>query len=69
MDIGDILSLEPYNRNRWAKNALMGGAVDGLEKVFGLHGTMSGAARGLGLKVFGALGPGVKEWIMKRAEG
>lgn len=84
-DIGALLALEPYATARYASNATMGLACDGIHRVF--NGTDSPAIVGYGLSGDGRSGvwpgalmrglgmkvvdfvPGLKELIMRRASG
>lgn len=75
MDIGDVLALEAYNRSRWGQAVKVGGVVDGLEKVFGVGGSVAGWVRGLGMGVVGAedgiggwVGRGVRGWVMRQVD-
>lgn len=75
MDIGDVLTLERYRRERWGAVLKVGGVVDGLEKVFGWKGSLAGWGRGLGVGLIGAeggwtclVGREVRGWIMKQVD-
>ena len=76
MDIGDVLALEAYNKSRWREGVRVGGAVDGLEKVFGVGGSVAGWGRGVGMRVLGAEGTGplgwvggmVRGWVMRQVD-
>jgi ubiquinone biosynthesis monooxygenase Coq6 len=76
-DLGDMMTLEKYNSERWGKNLAMGVGVDGLNKIFqmgrgdGIVDRVLGRARGVGMDVFGSnFAPmqGIRGWIMRRAE-
>ena len=67
-DLGDLMSLEQYNRERWGANAKVGGACDLLHKVYSVEGGPVAWGRSLGLEVVGSL-PWVKSWIMRQAQG
>jgi ubiquinone biosynthesis monooxygenase Coq6 len=72
MDIGDILSLDRYNRERWGEGVKVGGTVDLLGKVFGVQGSLAGWARGLGMRVLGSgggvVGKGLRGWVMRQVD-
>jgi ubiquinone biosynthesis monooxygenase Coq6 len=71
-DLGDVMTLERYDRARWAKGVKVGGACDLLNKVYGVEGAVAGWVRGLGMRVLGmdgAVGRGVRGWVMRQAEG
>ena len=71
-DLGDVMTLERYDRARWAEGVKVGGACDLLNKVYGVEGAMAGWVRGLGMRVLGmdgVVGRGVREWVMRQAEG
>lgn len=75
-DLGDMMTLERYNRERWGKNLAMSISVDGLNRVFqaggggdGIVSRMLGRARGVGMGVFGSAPmEGVRGWVMRQAE-
>ena len=69
-DLGDILTLERYNAERWGANAKVAGACDLLGKVYGVQGGLAGAVRGWGMGVLDqGWVPGLKGWVMRQAEG
>jgi len=76
-DLGDLMTLERYGRERWGKGLQMGGMVDALGRLYefggmteGIVGEVSGWARGVGMKMLGSQwASGVRGWVMKQAEG
>lgn len=80
---GDPFALEPYQAARWPGSLAFGAAIDAVNWVYQSgarpHGEdsfvgeaaaeMASQLRGLGMKIFdsGWL-PGLKEWVMRRAE-
>ena len=69
-DLGDILTLERYNAERWGANAKVAGACDLLGKAYGVQGGLAGAVRGWGMGVLDqGWVPGLKGWVMRQAEG
>ena len=67
-DIGDILSLEQYNADRWHTNAKIGGVCDLFHKMYSVESGLVSWARGVGLNAIEAF-PFAKGLIMKQAEG
>ncbi|EHY59587.1 putative ubiquinone biosynthesis monooxygenase [Exophiala dermatitidis] len=83
MDLGDLMTLERYGRDRFGKGLLMAGGVDALNSVYqldnnyvlsggesgdGILSTVLGQIRGLGMKVVDSgVVPGLKNLIMKQA--
>ena len=67
-DIGDIMSLEQYNADRWRANAKVGGVCDLLHKLYSVEDGAFAWARGLGLEAIEAI-PWAKGLLMKQAEG
>lgn len=67
-DLGDLMTLERYNAERWVANAAVGGACDLLHKAYSIEGGPVAWARGLGLQAVESL-PWVKNLIMRQAEG
>lgn len=69
MDVGDLLTLERYARERYLPNAKIGGACDLLHKLYSVPGQGPVTwARSFGLDVIDRL-PFVKGLLMKGAEG
>jgi ubiquinone biosynthesis monooxygenase Coq6 len=67
-DIGDHMSLEPYNAERYAANHLLLGVVDKLHKLYALEKGPMVPLRSLGLKAVNAVGP-LKQFFMAEAAG
>lgn len=75
-DLGDTMTLEMYNRERWSKNLAMAIGIDGLNSLYqagseskGIVGRLMGRARGVGINVFGSASmEGVRSWVMRKAE-
>ncbi|PGH27354.1 ubiquinone biosynthesis monooxygenase COQ6 [Polytolypa hystricis UAMH7299] len=69
MDIGSLLSLEPYAADRYIKNAKVAGACDLLHKVYNVpgHGPIPWA-RGFGLDMVDRV-PMLKGFFMNQAAG
>lgn len=67
-DIGDIMSLEQYNADRWRANAKVGGVCDLLHKMYSVESRAFAWARGVGLEAIEAM-PWAKGLLMKQAEG
>lgn len=67
-DLGALLSLEPYNADRYYKNHLMMGVVDKLHKLYGTELGPIVAARSVGLSAVNMLTP-LKGFFMKQASG
>ena len=75
-DLGDMMTLERYNKNRWGKNLAMAMGVDGLNSLYqiggggdGIVSRMLGRVRGMGMNVFGSTPmEGVRSWVMRQAE-
>ena len=67
-DIGDIMSLEQYNADRWRANAKVGGVCDLLHKMYSVESGAFAWARGIGLDAIEAM-PWAKGLLMKQAEG
>ncbi|KAK5940570.1 putative ubiquinone biosynthesis monooxygenase [Knufia obscura] len=76
-DVGDLMRLEGYAKERYGRAVEMGGGVDALNGVYqlggagsvtgdGILGSVLSKARGLGMWVVGNV-PGVKEGVMRRA--
>lgn len=76
-DVGDLMRLEGYAKERYGRAVEMGGGVDALNGVYqlggagsvtgdGILGSVLSKARGLGMRVVGNV-PGVKEGVMRRA--
>lgn len=68
MDIGDMLSLERYTSDRYAKNHVLLGVVDKLHKLYATDNSIIVGARSLGLRAVNALGP-LKGFVMGQAAG
>ena len=66
MDLGDQLSLERYNSERYAENHVLLGVVDKLHKLYSWSGGPVVGLRSLGLDAVNRLGP-LKELFMRRA--
>jgi ubiquinone biosynthesis monooxygenase Coq6 len=67
-DIGDVMALEKYGRERWGVNALVGGVCDGLHKLYSHDGGVFTWGRTLGLGIVENV-PLLKGMIMGAAEG
>ena len=75
-DLGDMMTLERYNKERWGKNLAMAMGVDGLNSVYqmgaggdGIVSRVIGRVRGVGMNVFGSAPmEGVRSWVMRQAE-
>lgn len=75
-DLGDMMTLERYNKERWGRNLAMGIGVDGLNKVYqvggpgnGIVSRVMGRARGVGMNIFGSAPmQGLRSWVMRQAE-
>lgn len=67
-DIGDIMSLEQYNADRWRANAKVGGVCDLLHKMYSVESGAFAWARGIGLEAIESM-PWAKGLLMKQAEG
>ena len=67
-DIGDHMSLEQYNAERYAANHLLLGVVDKLHKLYALEKGPMVPLRSLGLKAVNAVGP-LKQFFMAEAAG
>lgn len=67
-DLGSMVTLKGYERERWVKNQVVMTATDGLEKIFRTESSTLRWARGLGMDVLQEL-EGVKGLIMKRESG
>ena len=78
-DLGDPMTLERYNSERFGKGLGMAGVVDGLERLYGFGGTsdgvgglmsrLAGGVRGVGMSVLGGPWGGmVRERIMRGVE-
>jgi ubiquinone biosynthesis monooxygenase Coq6 len=67
-DIGDVMALERYGRERWGVNALVGGVCDGLHKLYSHDGGLFAWGRTLGLGIV-ENAPMLKGMIMGAAEG
>jgi ubiquinone biosynthesis monooxygenase Coq6 len=75
-DLGDMMTLERYNKERWGKNLAMAMGVDGLNSLYqmggggdGIVSRMMGRVRGMGMNVFGSTPmEGVRSWVMRQAE-
>lgn len=68
MDIGDMLSLERYVSDRYAKNHVLLGVVDKLHKLYAMDNAVAVGIRSLGLRAVNALGP-LKGFVMGQAAG
>jgi ubiquinone biosynthesis monooxygenase Coq6 len=68
MDIGDQLSLERYNTERYAANHLLLGVVDKLHKLYSAESGPLVGLRSLGLDAVNKLAP-LKHMFMKQAAG
>lgn len=64
-DLGSMVTLKGYERERWVKNQVVMSATDGLEKMFRTENKAIRFVRGLGMDVLQEL-EGVKGLIMKR---
>lgn len=64
LDIGSLLTLEPYVSKTWPFNHAVLGACDKLHKVFSTNLAPIVWARGMGMKVMNNLGP-VKEMMVR----
>lgn len=68
MDVGDLLSLEPYLSRRYPMNAKIGGMCDLLHRLYNVPGNGPVAwARSLGLDALERL-PALKTLVMRQAE-
>jgi len=67
-DIGDRMSLEPYNSERYAPNHLLLGVVDKLHKLYSVESGPVVPLRSIGLKAVNAFGP-LKQFFMAQAAG
>lgn len=75
-DLGDMMTLERYNKERWGKNLTMAMGVDGLNSLYqlgvggdGIISRAIGRLRGVGLNVFGSAPlEEARNWIMRQAE-
>ena len=67
-DLGDLMTLEKYNAERWGANAAVCGACDLLHKAYSVENGPVTWARGLALEAVGSL-PWLKSFIMRQAEG
>lgn len=67
-DIGDLMSLEGYNSERWGRNAAVGGVCDMLHRLYTFEKGPVAWGRSLGLDAIESL-PWIKGWLMRRAEG
>lgn len=80
MDIGSTMTLDRYASDRFGKGLMMAAGTDGLNWVYqlgggggldgdqdGLVGSVISRMRGLGMGFVGLV-PGLKEFIMRRAE-
>jgi ubiquinone biosynthesis monooxygenase Coq6 len=75
-DLGDMMTLERHNKERWGKNLAMMMGVDGLNSVYQLGGggdgilsRVMGRVRGVGMNVFGSAPMEVvRSWVMRQAE-
>ena len=75
-DLGDMMTLERYNKERWGKNLAMTMGVDGLNSIYQLGGggdgivsRVMGRVRGVGMNVFGSAPlEVVRSWVMRQAE-
>lgn len=68
MDIGDQLSLERYNNERYATNNRLLGVVDKLQKLYSFEFSPMVGLRSWGLKAFDGW-EGMKGWVMRSASG
>ena len=67
-DIGDQLSLEAYNAERYEPNHRLLGVVDKLHKLYSFQSAPMVGLRSLGLEAVNAMTP-VKEFLMRQAVG
>ena len=68
-DIGSILSLEPYQSDRYFSNHAMLGIVDKLHKLYSLKSGPLVRLRSLGLDIVNKDWLGIKSFFMGRASG
>ena len=68
MDIGDLMALERYNRDRYAKNHVLLGVVDKLHKLYAVESGPLVGLRSFGIRMVNELGP-VKKFFMDQAAG
>lgn len=64
-DLGSMVTLKGYERERWVKNQVVMSATDGLEKMFRTQNASVRWVRGFGMDILEEL-EGVKGMIMKR---
>ncbi|KAG5978996.1 hypothetical protein E4U55_005677 [Claviceps digitariae] len=67
-DLGTYLSLEDYNRDRYAANHVMLGMCDKLHKLYSIESGPLVALRSVGLQAVNALAP-LKRFFMEQASG
>ncbi|KAG5916598.1 hypothetical protein E4U53_004294 [Claviceps sorghi] len=67
-DLGTYLSLEAYNRDRYAANHVMLGMCDKLHKLYSVQSGPLVALRSVGLQAVNALSP-LKRFFMEQASG
>lgn len=67
-DIGAQMTLEPYNRERYAANHVLLGVCDKLHKIYSVDSGPLVPLRSLGLLAVNALGP-LKKFMMEQASG
>ena len=67
-DIGDQLSLEAYNAERYEPNHRLLGVVDKLHKLYSFQSALIVGLRSLGLEAVNAMAP-LKGFLMRQASG
>jgi ubiquinone biosynthesis monooxygenase Coq6 len=75
-DLGDMMTLERYNKERWGKNLTMAIGVDHLNSLYQLGGggngivnRVMGRVRGVGMDLFGSAPmESARSWVMRQAE-
>lgn len=75
-DLGDMMTLERYNKERWGRNLTMAMGVDGLNSLYQLGGggngilnRVMGRMRGVGMDLFGSAPmESARGWVMRQAE-
>ena len=68
MDVGDMMALERYNKERYMKNHVLLGVCDKLHKLYAVESGPLVGLRSLGLRAVNGLGP-VKKFFMEQAAG
>ncbi|SCV03187.1 LANO_0G02674g1_1 [Lachancea nothofagi CBS 11611] len=68
LDLGSLLTLEPYWADRYPYNNMLLGVVDKLHKLYSTDFGPVVAVRSMGLKALQALGP-IKDFMMARVSG